>query len=76
MICDGDLSDYDYECDNTDPSEDGAFLDSPPNSSIRRVEVIESPVLCCYYNEHPVKLTLDTGATTNLVTLDFCESPG
>lgn len=74
MVGDGDLSDDDLENDNTGATfEDSAFID-PIHSSVRRVDVVESPVLNCFYNEHPVKLTLDTGATTNLVTLDFAKS--
>ena len=32
-----------------------------------RVSIIQSPVLNTFYHEHPVQLTLDTGATSNMV---------
>lgn len=53
---------------------DSAFLD--PQPSVRRVDVIESPVLNCYYNKHTVKIVLDSGATTNMVKKSFASSIG
>ena len=35
--------------------------------SICRVNIIQSPVLSAFFHDHPVQLTLDTGATTNMV---------
>lgn len=32
-----------------------------------RVSIIQSPVLNCFFRQHPVRLTLDTGATSNIV---------
>ena len=32
-----------------------------------RVSIVQSPVLNTFYHEHPVLLTLDTGATSNMV---------
>ncbi len=40
---------------------------------IRRVDIIQSPFLNTYYNQHPVRLTLDTGATTNMVKHSFAK---
>ena len=40
-------------------------VECPP--STHRVNVIQSPVLSTLYQHHPVALTLDTGATTNLI---------
>lgn len=54
------IDDY-QEDEDTPPS---ALLDEP---SVRRVEVIQSPYLNVYYQHHPVRLTLDTGATTNMI---------
>ena len=36
-------------------------------SSNRRVKVVQSPVLTVFYQQHPVSLTIDTGATTNMI---------
>ena len=70
---DEELSD-EFTTNSGDPSfEENAFLNSPIDS-VRRVDVIQSPVLNCYYNNHPVKLIIDTGATTNLVTKAFAQS--
>ena len=35
--------------------------------SARRVNVIQSPYMDVHYRQHPVRLTLDSGATTNMV---------
>ena len=35
--------------------------------AVRRVSIVQSPVLNTFYHEHPVQLTLDTGATSNMV---------
>ena len=35
--------------------------------SALRVSIVQSPVLNTFYHEHPVQLTLDTGATSNMV---------
>ena len=32
-----------------------------------RVSIVQSPVLNTFYHDHPVQLTLDTGATSNMV---------
>ena len=32
-----------------------------------RVSIVQSPVLHTFYHQHPVQLTLDTGATSNMV---------
>ena len=65
---DGDNFD-DHECEFTD--EECALLDTP---SARRVAIVQSPYLSCFYNQYPVRVTLDTGATTNLVSQNFAIS--
>ena len=40
------------------------FIDNP---SALRVNIIQSPYLNVYYNQYPLKLTIDTGATTNMI---------
>ena len=37
------------------------------NPSALRVNIIQSPYLNVYYNQYPLKLTIDTGATTNMI---------
>ena len=41
----------------------------PPGDepSALRVQIIQSPVLNTFFNEHPFQLTLDTGATSNII---------
>ena len=31
------------------------------------VSIVQSPVLHTFYHEHPIQLTLDTGATSNMI---------
>ena len=58
------LCDETYEqCDIEDVNDldiPNALLDTP---SARRVDVIQSPYMNTYFNQHPVRLTLDTGTT-------------
>ena len=60
----------DPECEFTE-DEECALLDTP---SARRVAIVQSPYLSCFYNQYPVRVTLDTGATTNLVSQSFATS--
>ena len=60
----------DPECEVTE-DEECALLDTP---STRRVAIVQSPYLSCFYNQYPVRVTLDTGATTNLVSQSFATS--
>ena len=61
----------DIEFDNQEPDEnqleeeDDPLLDS--QAPTRRVEIVASPVLACFYGRHAIKLTLDCSATTNIV---------
>ena len=57
------------DSDQDEPSDtkehiDNALIDT---HFARRVRVIQSPYLNVYYKQHPVRLTIDTGATTNMV---------
>jgi hypothetical protein len=47
---------------------ENALVDAP---SSRRVSIIQSPYLNLFYKHHPVRLTIDTGATTNMVKASF-----
>ena len=60
----------DPECKFTE-DEECALLDTP---SARRVAIVQSPYLSCFYNQYPVRVTLDTGASTNLVSQSFATS--
>ena len=56
------------ECEPLDESSD--LVASPVQSEepeALRVSIVQSPVLNTFYHEHPVQLTLDTGATSNMV---------
>ncbi len=44
----------------------GASLSEPPLSS-RRVQVKQSPFLNVFYSHHPLKITIDSGAETNMI---------
>ena len=74
MIQDDDKCEDDEEelqHDSTLPNEeDTAFKDQP---SIRRVGIVQSPFLNCYFGPHLVRLTLDTGATTNMIRTSFAK---
>ena len=54
--------------DNTDPDP------LPDRSTINRVDVIQSPYLNTFSDHHPVRITLDTGATTNMVRASFAHA--
>ena len=41
----------------------------PPKA--QRVNIVSSPVLHVFYGSRPVRLTLDTGATANMVRSSF-----
>ena len=58
-----DSSEYDdhVTCDTlADPAP-------PSDPSALRVSIVQSPVLHTFYENHPIPLTLDTGATSNMI---------
>ena len=56
------------DCDTFDLSLEGvANTVQVDDSTAHRVSIVQSPVLRTFYNEHPIQLTLDTGATSNMV---------
>lgn len=55
------------ESDCEPDNESVAQAVSVDDPSALRVSIIQSPVLNCFFREHPVRLTLDTGATSNMV---------
>ena len=73
-------TDDNFDAEETTPSDDGndshcdsTLLDKPQASECR-VSVIQSPVLSTFYHQHPVRLTLDIGATTNMIQGSFAEA--
>jgi hypothetical protein len=55
--------------DESTPLQDlrpNALLDTGSQSA-RRVSIIQSPYLDAHYKHHPLRLTLDCGATTNMI---------
>ena len=72
---DGDDVDDDVESSFTEHNDDvpSALIDQP---SAHRVNVIQSPFLNTYFQDHAVRLTLDTGATTNMIRAPFAHSIG
>ena len=45
-------------------------------ANVPRVEAMKSPNFICYYKNFPCKVTIDTGATSNIVSLAFVQSSG
>ena len=48
----------------------------PNLAHVSRVEVMKSPNFICYYNNTPCKVTVDTGAQSNVISLGFVQSSG
>ena len=72
----GDIYEEDQEeteLSSTVDTRDDALLDS---NTARRVNIIQSPYLKVYYKQHPVSLTIDTGATTNMIRACFATHIG
>ena len=61
----------DLGAEECEPSDESGDLVAPPvqdeEPAALRVSIVQSPVLNTFYHEHPVQLTLDTGATSNMV---------
>ena len=61
----------DLGVDDCEPFDESSDLAVPPvqgnEPAVLRVSIVQSPVLNTFYHEHPVQLTLDTGATSNMV---------
>ena len=41
-----------------------------------RESIVQSPVLNTFYHEHPVRLTLDTGTTSNMIRISSAKLYG
>ena len=62
------------ECSSSEDDDQAALvehvahvrIDTIPTST-RRVNIVQSPTMNTYYDSRPLKLTLDTGATTNMI---------
>ena len=61
----------DLGVDECEPFDESSDLAVPPvqgnEPAALRVSIVQSPVLNTFYHQHPVQLTLDTGATSNMV---------
>ena len=61
----------DPSIDDCEPLDERSDLVAPPvqgeEPAALRVSIVQSPVLNTFYHEHPVQLTLDTGATSNMI---------
>ena len=61
----------DFGAEECEPLDESSDLVAPPVQSQEpaalRVSIVQSPVLNTFYHEHPLQLTLDTGATSNMV---------
>ena len=61
----------DFGAEECEPLDESSDLVAPPVQSEEpaalRVSIVQSPVLNTFYHEHPLQLTLDTGATSNMV---------
>ena len=56
------------ECEPLDESSDLVVPSAQGEEpAALRVSIVQSPVLNTFYHEHPVQLTLDTSATSNIV---------
>ena len=62
---------HDLGAEECEPLDESSDLVVPPaqgeEPAALRVSMVQSPVLNTFYHEHPVQLTLDTGATSNMV---------
>jgi hypothetical protein len=63
----------DEVCDTFD---NGLFIDNPPEATHRRVTTRKSPHLQCFYDHYPVRMCLDTGSESNLVSERFALHAG
>ena len=61
----------DLGAEDCEPLDENSDLVVPPaqreEPAALRVSMVQSPVLNTFHHEHPVQLTLDTGATSNMV---------
>lgn len=67
LVADDSIEECDSEEYFTQEDPESSALIDHPSGTVRRVNVIQSPFLSAYYQHHPVRLTLDTGATTNMI---------
>ena len=65
---------YDDACDEIDNVSDQPATDTPPMEdftpaypSVSRVKIGVSPYLDTFYRHHPARLTIDSGATGNMI---------
>jgi hypothetical protein len=64
------VEDEDSDLNQEDNDEESPLFDKP---TACRVGVVQSPSFNAYYGPHIVRLTLDTGATTNMIKASFAK---
>ena len=74
-----DYADYPYDDDrDIYVTQDATAYDEPPKvpAITRRVNVKQSPYLHAFFNHHPLRLTIDTGAETNMMRVSLAKYIG
>ena len=65
------------DCESFDPNNDGvASFVHADDPTAHRVSIVQSPVLHTFYHEHPIQLSLDTGATSNMIRASSASAYG
>ena len=64
------------ECEDIEYPVEHITHDLPDQAYISRVRVVQSPILHTYYDHHTVRLTIDTGATTNMIKASLARAMG
>ena len=61
----------DLDAEICEPFDESSDIVVPPvqgeEPTAHRVSIVQSPVLNIFYHEHPLQLTFDTGATSNMI---------
>ena len=52
----------------------GLCIKSMNNASLSRMQVLKSPEVTLYYNDFPLQLTIDTGATASIISLPISKA--
>ena len=52
----------------------GLCTNSMNSASLSRVQVFKSSEVTLYYNDYPLQLTVDTGATASMISLPICKA--
>ncbi|PFX17939.1 hypothetical protein AWC38_SpisGene17717 [Stylophora pistillata] len=70
----------DLDAEICEPLDESSDLVVPPvqgkEPTALRISIVQSPVPHTFYHEHPVKLTLNTGATSNMIRASSAKQYG